>query len=108
VIRTALRAAAWVAAIAVVAELADRIEEAHDRTQSLAARIRDLEAGAGRLIDAARADALCDLDRAKTEYALLAPAGTTEAQIADARVRQWRAMRPGFAALIDYPIGGSG
>lgn len=59
------------------------------------------------LLVAARADAVSDRDRARDEFALLAPAGSPAGQVGDARVKQWAAMHPGYVALIDYPIGGS-
>lgn len=58
------------------------------------------------LWDAVLADVLADRDRARREFALLADVGTVGA-VGAARVEQWRAMHPGFAALLDHPVGGA-
>jgi hypothetical protein len=59
------------------------------------------------LLDMVLADAIADRDRARGEYGLLAEPGTAAATVADAREKQWRAMKPGFALLIDYLTGAS-
>ncbi|HST84629.1 MAG TPA: hypothetical protein VLL08_23020 [Kineosporiaceae bacterium] len=54
------------------------------------------------VLDAVLADLRCDLDRARTEHAIAAPPGSSEAQLGDALEETWRAMRPGASALLDW------
>lgn len=63
-------------------------------------------ADSARLLAMVLADALADRDRARSEYACLAEPGTPAALIADRREKMWRALKPGFAALIDHLTGG--
>lgn len=64
-------------------------------------RAQPSAADSDRLLQMVLADAISDRDRARGEYAHLAEPGTSEAAIAEWHEKQWRAMKPGFAALID-------
>jgi hypothetical protein len=58
------------------------------------------------LLDAVLADARCQLERARGEYALLAEPGFPASEIAAHAEQQWRAMNPGLSRLLDQHAGG--
>jgi len=58
------------------------------------------------LLDAIAEDLRRQVERARGEYALLATEPSPAAAVGKARERQWRAMYPALAQLLDHSIGG--
>jgi hypothetical protein len=54
------------------------------------------------ILDAIGEDLRRMVERARGEYALLATNGSPAAAVARARERQWRAVYPGLALLLDH------